>query len=187
MAQQASIDDYQNLSKASLFTKLQDQFDFLEPKEIKDPDASKPADWVEQAKIPDPDVVKPEGYDDIPAEIPDPEAKKPDDWDDEMDGEWEPPQIDNPEYKGEWKANNQLDGHYVCFDNRSENQAHVIFEIILVSDWLDEEEENKVIDYRAVVKFSSLLTITFTLGKNSKSRHNICHDGLAMKSPTYRN
>merc|ERR1712048_793149 len=28
---------------------------------------------------------------------------KPDDWDDEMDGEWEPPQIDNPEYKGEWK------------------------------------------------------------------------------------
>lgn len=20
-----------------------------------------------------------------------------------MDGEWEPPQIDNPEYKGEWK------------------------------------------------------------------------------------
>ena len=25
------------------------------------------------------------------------------DWDDEMDGEWEPPMIDNPEYKGEWK------------------------------------------------------------------------------------
>merc|ERR1711992_12096 len=23
------------------------------------------------------------------------------DWDDEMDGEWEPPMIDNPEYKGE--------------------------------------------------------------------------------------
>merc|ERR1712032_1789769 len=23
--------------------------------------------------------------------------------DDEMDGEWEPPMIDNPEYKGEWK------------------------------------------------------------------------------------
>merc|ERR1712013_757735 len=28
---------------------------------------------------------------------------KPEDWDDEMDGEWEPPMIDNPEYKGEWK------------------------------------------------------------------------------------
>ena len=25
------------------------------------------------------------------------------DWDDEMDGEWEPPMIDNPDYKGEWK------------------------------------------------------------------------------------
>ena len=29
-------------------------------------------------------------------------AKKPDDWDDEEDGEWEAPMIDNPEYKGEW-------------------------------------------------------------------------------------
>merc|ERR1711973_353070 len=28
---------------------------------------------------------------------------KPEDWDDEMDGEWEAPMIDNPEYKGEWK------------------------------------------------------------------------------------
>lgn len=35
--------------------------------------------------------------------IPDPDAKKPEDWDDEMDGEWEPPMIDNPDYKGEWK------------------------------------------------------------------------------------
>ena len=31
------------------------------------------------------------------------EATKPEDWDDEMDGEWEAPMIDNPEYKGEWK------------------------------------------------------------------------------------
>merc|ERR1712065_102786 len=52
--------------------------------------------------IPDPDDKKPEGYDDIPAEIPDPDAKKPDDWDDEEDGEWESPNIDNPEYKGPW-------------------------------------------------------------------------------------
>lgn len=36
---------------------------------------------------------------DKPQHIPDPEAKKPDDWDDEIDGEWEPPMIDNPEYK----------------------------------------------------------------------------------------
>merc|ERR1712045_674946 len=27
---------------------------------------------------------------------------KPEDWDDEMDGEWKPRQIDNPEYKGKW-------------------------------------------------------------------------------------
>merc|ERR1712077_103169 len=38
-----------------------------------------------------------------PKMIKDPEAKKPEDWDDEMDGEWEPPMIDNPDYKGEWK------------------------------------------------------------------------------------
>jgi calreticulin len=83
--------------------KLEDEFDFLPPKEIADPDAKKPDDWVDEAKIPDPDDVKPEGYDDIPAEIPDPDAKKPDDWDDEDDGEWEPPMIDNPDYKGPWK------------------------------------------------------------------------------------
>ena len=41
---------------------------------------------------------KPEDWD-KPEHIPDPDAKKPDDWDDEMDGEWEPPQIDNPDYK----------------------------------------------------------------------------------------
>lgn len=82
--------------------KLEDEFSFLEPKEIKDPAQSKPKDWVDEKKIPDPTDVKPEGYDDIPAEIPDPDAVKPDDWDDEDDGEWEPPMIDNPEYKGPW-------------------------------------------------------------------------------------
>merc|ERR1719407_355418 len=52
---------------------------------IKDPDAKKPDDWVDKAKIVDPD------------------DKKPDDWDDEDDGEWEAPMVDNPDYKGEWK------------------------------------------------------------------------------------
>ena len=83
--------------------KLEDEFDFLEAKEIKDPDAKKPADWVDQKMMPDPTDVKPVGFDDMPKEIKDPDAKKPDDWDDEDDGEWEPPMIDNPEYKGEWK------------------------------------------------------------------------------------
>jgi calreticulin len=82
---------------------LADEFDFLEPKEIKDPDAKKPADWVETAKMPDPESKKPDGYDDIPKEIADPEAAKPEDWDDEDDGEWEPPMVDNPEFKGAFK------------------------------------------------------------------------------------
>merc|ERR1712117_849822 len=64
---------------------LTEDWDFLPPKKIKDPEMGKPDDWVDQAKLDDPEDAKPE------------------DWDDEMDGEWEPPMIDNPEYKGEWK------------------------------------------------------------------------------------
>merc|ERR1712072_1208661 len=79
--------DLEEVQTGNLF----EDFDFLEPKQIKDPEQSNPKD------------EKPEGYDDIPAQIADPEATKPDDWDDEDDGEWEPPMIDNPEYKGEWK------------------------------------------------------------------------------------
>merc|ERR1712100_400692 len=84
--------------------KLEEGWDFLEPKQIRDPDEKKPADWVDEAEIDDPEDKKPEGYDDIKAKIADPKAKKPDDWDDESDGAWEAPQIDNPEFKGPWKA-----------------------------------------------------------------------------------
>merc|ERR1712110_1294913 len=65
---------------------LEDDWDILPPKKIKDPEAKKPEDWDDRAKIDDAEDTKPE------------------DWDDEMDGEWEPPMIDNPDYKGEWKA-----------------------------------------------------------------------------------
>merc|ERR1711990_727438 len=65
---------------------LKEDFDMLKPKEIDNPESSKPADWVDETHIVDP------------------EAEKPEDWDDEMDGEWEAPQIDNPEYKGAWSA-----------------------------------------------------------------------------------
>lgn len=82
---------------------LTDDWDFLPPKKIKDPEVSKPADWVDTAKIDDPEDTKPEDWE-KPEHIADPDATKPEDWDDEMDGEWEPPMIDNPEYKGEWKA-----------------------------------------------------------------------------------
>merc|ERR1712029_719164 len=81
---------------------LTDDWDFLPPKKIKDPEVSKPDDWVDAAKIDDPEDVKPEDWE-KPEHIADPDATKPEDWDDEMDGEWEPPMIDNPEYKGEWK------------------------------------------------------------------------------------
>jgi len=84
--------------------KLEDDWDFLLPKEIKDPTKSKPKDWVDDAKIDDPNDKKPSDWDKTPAKIADPEAEKPDDWDDEADGEWEAPMIDNPEHKGEWKA-----------------------------------------------------------------------------------
>lgn len=65
---------------------------------FQDPDAKKPEDWDDREKLDDPDDTKPEDWD-KPEHIPDPDAKKPEDWDDEMDGEWEPPMIDNPDYK----------------------------------------------------------------------------------------
>lgn len=149
--------------------KLEEEWDFLPPKEIKDPSVSKPADWVDAKKIPDPTDVKPEGWDDVPKEIPDPDAKKPEDWDDEEDGEWEPPLIDNPEYKGPWKArlidNPDYKGEWVhplipnpdyhedkelyvrCKDCRSigfelwQVKAGTVFDDIIVTDSLEEAKE----------------------------------------------
>jgi calreticulin len=83
--------------------KLVDDWDFPNPTKD-DPDDKKPSDWVDETMIDDPEDKKPEGFDDIPAQIPDPDASKPEDWDDEDDGEWEPPLIDNPDFKGEWSA-----------------------------------------------------------------------------------
>lgn len=50
---------------------LEDDWDFLPPKKIKDPEAKKPEDWDERATIPDPDDKKPEDWD-KPEHIPDP-------------------------------------------------------------------------------------------------------------------
>merc|ERR1712195_230561 len=83
---------------------LAEGWSFLKAKEISDPDEKKPEDWVDEAEMDDPEDKKPEGHDDIPAKIADPKATKPDDWDDESDGEWEAPQIDNPDFKGSWSA-----------------------------------------------------------------------------------
>lgn len=46
----------------------------------------KPEDWLENAE----------------PLVPDSESRKPDDWDDEMDGEWEPKKVPNPECEGIW-------------------------------------------------------------------------------------
>lgn len=83
---------------------LEEDWDLLPPKKIKDPEAKKPSqeEWDEREKIADPTDTKPEDWE-KPEHIPDADATKPEDWDDEMDGEWEPAMIDNPEYKGEWK------------------------------------------------------------------------------------
>jgi len=83
--------------------KLEEDWEFSVPKRIPDPAAKKPSDWVDEAKMDDPSETKPSDWE-KPEHIPDPDAKKPEDWDDEIDGTWEPPMIDNPEYKGVWKA-----------------------------------------------------------------------------------
>merc|ERR1711934_824195 len=68
------------------------------------------------------------------------------DWDDEDDGEWEPPLIDNPDYKGEWspkqiknkdfEAGVQLaafDAKYIGYELWIVNNG-TIFDNILVTD-----------------------------------------------------
>lgn len=82
---------------------LEDDWEFLPPRQIKDPDASKPEDWVEIAEIDDPEDFKPDFWDKVPEKIADPEARKPTDWDDDEDGDWVAPMINNPKFKGEWK------------------------------------------------------------------------------------
>merc|ERR1712088_121885 len=79
---------------------LEEDWDILPPKLIKDPEAKKPEDWDDRAKIDDVEDTKPEDWNQ-PEHVADPEATKPEDWDDEMDGEWEPPMIDNPDYNGD--------------------------------------------------------------------------------------
>jgi len=83
---------------------LENDWDFLEPKEIDDPNDHKPSDWVDDAQIDDPEDKKPSDWDDEPEKIVDPEAKQPEDWDEEEDGKWEAPMIPNPKYKGAWSA-----------------------------------------------------------------------------------
>ncbi|KAJ8779620.1 hypothetical protein J1605_012504 [Eschrichtius robustus] len=81
---------------------LEDNWDFLPPRKIKDPYARKPRKWDKRLQIGDPEDKKPEDLEDFEY-IPDLEAKKPDDWNEAMNGEWEEPLISNLKYKGQWK------------------------------------------------------------------------------------
>jgi len=81
---------------------LEEDWEMLEPKMIKDPEASKPEDWVDEKMMDDPTDEKPADWDSIPKTIADPEAEEPEDWDEEEDGAYDVPMIPNPEYKGEW-------------------------------------------------------------------------------------
>ncbi|XP_020643796.3 calreticulin [Pogona vitticeps] len=81
---------------------LEDDWDFLLPRKIVDPNMPKPEDWDERETIEDPMDKKPDDWDQ-PERIPDPNVSKPYDWDEEMDGEWAPPLIANPAYRGIWK------------------------------------------------------------------------------------
>ncbi|KAG0308881.1 hypothetical protein BGZ98_006379 [Dissophora globulifera] len=96
---------------------IEEHWDIYAPRTIPDPNETKPEDWVDAKEILDPEHVKPENYDDVPQYIPDPEAVQPEDWDVEADGDWEAPEIPNPdfeqwtpkfipnpEYIGEWEA-----------------------------------------------------------------------------------
>merc|ERR1712139_488453 len=80
---------------------LKEDWELLAPKEILDPADKKPSDWADDSMMDDPEDKKPEDWV-TEKRIVDSAAKKPDDWDDEEDGEWEAPMIDNPEFKGEW-------------------------------------------------------------------------------------
>merc|ERR1740139_576151 len=80
---------------------LKEDWEFLQPQEIKDPDDKKPSEWVDSSMMDDPEDKKPDAWVDEKRVV-DASAKKPDDWDDEEDGEWEAPMIDNPAFTGEW-------------------------------------------------------------------------------------
>ncbi|KND03666.1 uncharacterized protein SPPG_01136 [Spizellomyces punctatus DAOM BR117] len=82
---------------------LLEDFNFLPPKRIKDPNVSRPENWDDRETIPDPDDFMPSDWEDEPEEIPDPNDPPPDDWDEEENGEWYQPMVPNPAWKGEWK------------------------------------------------------------------------------------
>lgn len=68
------------------------------PKEIDDPNDTKPESFDEREKIPDPTATKPENWD-VPAQIPDPNSYKPENWLDNEEKYIPDPQAQKPDGK----------------------------------------------------------------------------------------
>lgn len=95
---------------------LKKDWELLEPKWIPDRNDRKPEWWHDDAMIDDPSApTKPDDWVEL-RHIPDENAKPPPDWDEEIDGEWMQPVIDNPKYRGSWEQhriyNPQYDGFW---------------------------------------------------------------------------
>ncbi|KAG2465798.1 CALX protein, partial [Polypterus senegalus] len=89
--------DQNSVSTGSLFEDMVPPVN--PPKEIDDPNDSKPDDWDERPKIPDPDASKPDDWDEnVPAKIEDLDAVKPEGWLD-----------DEPEYISDPNAEKPVD------------------------------------------------------------------------------
>ncbi|XP_034978597.1 calreticulin isoform X3 [Zootoca vivipara] len=99
---------------------LEDDWDFLPPRKIVDHDMAKPDYWDEREIVEDPMDKKPDDWDQ-PERIPDPNVTKPDDWDEEMDGEWAPPSVPNPEYRG--KSGTIFDNFLITNDEQYAEDA----------------------------------------------------------------
>merc|ERR1711916_214614 len=130
---------------------IEDGWDVLPPKMIKDPSESKPADWVDEQYIDDPEDEKPEGYDDIAETIVDPDAEMPEDWDEELDGEWEAPMIDNPDYVEDPEIYHFADIGAVGLEIW-QVKSGTIFDNILVTDSIEEADAHADAHYFAHVE-----------------------------------
>lgn len=172
------------------------------PLEIEDPNDKQPEDWDDREKIPDPSKVKPDDWDedapaqivdendkmpdgwleDEPVTIPNPDSVKPDDWDVEYDGEWEPPQIenpkcqnqpgcgpykqkliDNPRFKGKWRA---------PLINNVNYKGKWKPRLIHNPDYFNDEHPFKMMP---IVSFSFLLFYSFNLCFNYFIFHQACY------------
>lgn len=91
--------------------KLRDHYEFA-PELMDDPKDKKPRKWDDREHVHHPDHVnKPHDWHDEKM-IPDPTVVMPVGWDEEEDGPWRPPMVENPEYIGVWKKKKMPNANY---------------------------------------------------------------------------